>query len=279
MTGREFPRRNVESCSCAAPDWTPPASPVLASASRSSVTSRRSMAAASVSRKAKTSAGCWRGLAFPPARCRRRPFVEKAVAQGRSADRVGLNRFWVGEFPMRFRYLAVAGLLATAAPAVLLAAGPRYGTWGAALEDMDTKVKPGDSMFDYAEGTWVKVHPIPADKTGAGYNYELPDEIEQQVKKMVEDVTTSPTSPIAQKIGDAYAAWMDEAGIERRGLEPAKPWLAKIDAVKTKSQLVRLMSDPGYAAPIYVGISADQDNPTRYTAVAGQARLGLPTRD
>ena len=180
---------------------------------------------------------------------------------------------------MRFRYLAIAGMLATAAPAILFAAGPRYGTWGVAPEDMNTKVKPGDDFFEYAEGTWLKVHPISADKTGAGYNYELPDEIEQQVKKMVEDVTTNPTSPIAQKIGDAYAAWMDEAGIEQRGLEPAKPWLARIDAVKTKSQLVRLMSEPGYAAPIYVSISADQDDPTRYTAVAGQARLGLPTRD
>lgn len=180
---------------------------------------------------------------------------------------------------MRFRYLALASVLAAAFPATLFAAAPRYGTWGAATEDMDLKVKPGDSMFDFAEGTWLRNHPIPADKTGAGYNYELPDEIEQQVKKMVEDVTANPTSPIARKIGDAYAAWMDEAGIEQRGLAPLKPWLAKINAVKTKSQLVRLMAQPGYAAPIYLGISTDQDNPTRYTAVSGQARLGLPTRD
>lgn len=180
---------------------------------------------------------------------------------------------------MRFRYLALASVLAAAVPATLFAAAPRYGTWGAATEDMDLKIKPGDSMFDFAEGTWLRNHPIPADKTGAGYNYELPDEIEQQVKKMVEDVTANPTSPIARKIGDAYAAWMDEAGIEQRGLSPLKPWLAKINAVKTKSQLVRLMAQPGYAAPIYLGISTDQDNPTRYTAVSGQARLGLPTRD
>lgn len=180
---------------------------------------------------------------------------------------------------MRFRYLALASVLAAAVPATLFAAAPRYGTWGAATEDMDLKIKPGDSMFDFAEGTWLRNHPIPADKTGAGYNYELPDEIEQQVKKMVEDVTANPTSPIARKIGDAYAAWMDEAGIEQRGLAPLKPWLAKINAVKTKSQLVRLMAQPGYAAPIYLGISTDQDNPTRYAAVAGQARLGLPTRD
>ena len=179
---------------------------------------------------------------------------------------------------MRFRHLLLAGVIA-AAPAVLYAAGPRYGTWGVATEDMDKSVKPGDDFFAFAEGTWLKNHPIPADKTSAGYNSELPDEIQLQVRKMVEDVTAKPADPISQKIGDAYAAWMDQAGIEARGLAPLKPWLARIDAVSNRNQLVRLMSKPGYAAPIYVGISADQDDPTRYTVAAGQARLGLPTRD
>jgi putative endopeptidase len=180
---------------------------------------------------------------------------------------------------MSFRNLIIAGLLAGAAPAVLLAAGPRYGTWGAATEDMNTNVRPGDSLFDFAEGTWLKNHPIPADKTGAGYNYELPDEIELQVRKMVEGVTANETTPTAKKIGDAYAAWMDEDGIDARGLAPAKPWLARIDAISSRAQLVTLMMQPGYAAPINIDIAADQDDPTRYTATAGQARLGLPTRD
>ena len=178
---------------------------------------------------------------------------------------------------MRFRYLLLAGALAGAVPA--FAAAPRYGNWGLDLQDMDRSIKPGDGFFQYAEGTWLKTHPIPSDKSRAGYNYELPDEIEQQVKQMVEEVTAKPTSPIAQKIGDAYAAWMDEAGIEQRGLEPLKPWLARIGAVKDRRQLVKLMAAPAYAAPIYIGIGADQDDPTRYTVGAGQARLGLPTRD
>ena len=180
---------------------------------------------------------------------------------------------------MRFRHLLLAGVIASVSPAILQAAGPRYGTWGVATEDMDTKVKPGDDFFAFAEGTWLRNHPIPADKTGAGYNYELPDEIQLQVRKMVESVTANPADAVSQKIGDAYAAWMDQAGIEARGLEPLKPWLARINAVSNRNQLVKLMSEPGYAAPIYVGISADQDDPTRYTATAGQARLGLPTRD
>jgi endothelin-converting enzyme/putative endopeptidase len=180
---------------------------------------------------------------------------------------------------MRFRHLLLAGAMLAVIPAIASAEGPRYGSWGVATEDMDTSVKPGDDFFAFAEGTWLKNHPIPADKTGAGYNYELPDEIEQQVKTMVERVAANADSPIGQKIGDAYAAWMDEAGIQARGLEPLKPYLARIDGVQDKKQLVELMMQPGYAAPIGVGISADQDDPTRYAVRAGQARLGLPTRD
>jgi endothelin-converting enzyme/putative endopeptidase len=180
---------------------------------------------------------------------------------------------------MRFHHLLLASALVAATPAIAFAAGPRYGTWGVETGDMDTSVKPGDDFFAYAEGTWLKSHDIPADKAAAGYNYELPDEIEQQVRQIVEKVAANPDSEIGQKIGDAYAAWMDEAGIETRGLEPLEPYLAKIDSVSDKKQLVHLMAQPGYAAPIGIGISADQDNPTRYMARAGQARLGLPTRD
>jgi len=178
---------------------------------------------------------------------------------------------------MRFRYLLLAGALTGALPA--LAAPPRYTPWGLELQDMDRSVKPGDSFFQYAEGTWLKNHPIPADKTAAGYNYDLPDEIELQVKKMVEDAAAHPTSATARKIGDAYAAYLDQAGIDARGLAPLKPYLGRIDAVSTRDQLVKLMAQPSYASPISVSIGTDQDNPTRYMVRAGQARLGLPTRD
>ena len=178
---------------------------------------------------------------------------------------------------MHFRTLLLASLLTAAVPAI--AAAPRYGAWGLELQDMDPSVKPGDGFFQYAEGTWLKNHPIPADKTAAGYNYDLPDEIELQVRKMVENAAASPTSPEAQKIGDAYAAWMDEAGIEARGLTPLKPYLARIDAVTNRNGLVELMMDPSYAAPISIGIAVNQDDPSRYMASAGQAQLGLPTRD
>ncbi|MEH3037955.1 MAG: M13 family metallopeptidase [Sphingomonas adhaesiva] len=181
---------------------------------------------------------------------------------------------------MRRTYLLAAASL-LAAPALLIAqtARPRYGSWGLELADMDRSVKPGDDFYEFAEGTWLKNHPIPADKVGAGYNYDLPDEIEGQVRQIVEEAAANPTSPTARKVGDFYAAWMDEQGIEARGLAPLRPYLAKIDAVRTRPALVRLMMHPGMPSPLNVGINADQDDPTRYTVNAGQGQLGLPVRD
>ncbi|WP_404711074.1 M13 family metallopeptidase [Sphingomonas sp. MMS24-J13] len=156
---------------------------------------------------------------------------------------------------------------------------PKYGPWGVDYADMDRSVKPSDDFFRFAEGTWLRDHPIPADKTGAGYNYDLPDETEKQVRAIVEEAAKRPEDATARQIGDFYAAWMDEAGIEARGTAPLKPYLARIDAVRDRYQLVQLMADSGFASPIDIGPTVDEKDPTRYIVGASQARLGLPTRD
>jgi endothelin-converting enzyme/putative endopeptidase len=179
------------------------------------------------------------------------------------------------------RRTAFLALALGSLPALLAAqtATPRYQPWGLELQNMDRSVKPGDDFYAYALGTWLRDHPIPADKVGAGYNYDLPDEIEGQVRRIVEEAAARPTSPTARKVGDFYAAWMDERAIEARGLAPVKPWLARIDAVRTRPELIALMMRPGYPSPVDIGITTDADDPTRYMVDAGQARLGLPTRD
>ncbi len=179
------------------------------------------------------------------------------------------------------RRTALIALALASVPALLTAqtATPRYQPWGLELQNMDRTVKPGDDFYAYALGTWLRDHPIPADKVGAGYNYDLPDEIEGQVRQIVETAAARPATPDARKVGDFYAAWMDEKAIEARGRAPLAPWLARIEAVTTRPQLVRLMMRPGYPAPVNIGISTDADDPTRYMVDAGQARLGLPTRD
>ncbi len=156
---------------------------------------------------------------------------------------------------------------------------PKYGPWGVDYASMDKSVKPGDDFFRYAEGTWLKTAPIAPDKARAGYNYDMPDEAEAEVRKLVEDAGPHPADAKMRRIADFYGAYMDAPAIEARGTAPLKPWLARIDAVGNTDQLVTLMAEPGFAMPINIGVSPDSKNPTQYTVDAGQARLGLGSRD
>jgi len=182
------------------------------------------------------------------------------------------------------RIAATLGLLAAlaggahAAPAASTP-GPKYGSWGVDYASMDRAVKPGDDFFAYAEGTWLKTATIQPDKAGAGYNYDLPDQAELDVKAIAEEAQRNPATPQARQIAALYGAWMDEAGIERRGLAPLAPYLARIEHVASRSDLVLLMSEPGYASPIDLGVEPDEKDPTRYSIATGQAELGLPARD
>jgi endothelin-converting enzyme/putative endopeptidase len=175
--------------------------------------------------------------------------------------------------------LVGTSLIASGAIAQAPAGKPRFSPWGVDYRDMDRDVKPGDDFYRFVEGTWLRDHPIPADKSAAGYNYELPDDTEVQVRALIEEAAKDPNSATARQIGDFYAAWMDEDGIEKRGIAPLQPYLARIAEVQDRKQLVRLMAEPGFAAPINIGISTNVKDPTQYTAAASQARLGLPTRD
>ena len=177
----------------------------------------------------------------------------------------------------------VAGLLLLGISGLALAQTgtpkPKYGPWGVDYATMDKGVKPGDDFFRYAEGTWLKTAPIAPDKARAGYNYDMPDEAEAEVRKLVEDAGPHPADPKMRRITDFYGAYMTAAAIEARGAAPLKPFLGRIAAVGDTHQLVALMAEPGYAMPINIGVSPDAKDPTRYAVDTGQARLGLGSRD
>ncbi len=180
-------------------------------------------------------------------------------------------------------------LLLTATASTLIAAAafaaepgkPAYGSWGYDPSAMDAAVKPGDDFFGFVNGAWYNRTPIAADRTFVGIDSVLNDETERNVRKIVEDLAANPASSgrIGSQVGDFYASWMDEAGIEARGIDPLKPFLARIDAVSSRAGLVGLFADNEFASPVSLGIYADLANPTRYAAYAGQSGLGMPNRD
>ena len=177
---------------------------------------------------------------------------------------------------MNFKFLAACRRSSSpAAPADRSAADAASTAPGATSStDMDSAVKPGDDFFDYVERHLGQDHAIAADRPVAGINYELTDEIEQ--RRPADRRGRRPrTRPSADRPADRRSlCQLDGRGrrSRRAALAPLKPYLDQIDAVKNRGELVDLFAEPGYAAPIDLGIFADQDDPTRYTAFAGQAR-------
>ena len=189
---------------------------------------------------------------------------------------------------MKFAHILLAGsilsltpIAAQSATQAITTAKPRYGSFGLDLTAIDKSVKPGDDFWKYVNGTWDKTTQIAADRTTAGVDVVLADEAELEVRSIVEDLAKKPGAPgtVSQQVGDYYASWMDEAAIEAAGTAPLAPYLAAVDAVRNKSDLLHLFAMVGYTTPIGIGILPDPADTSHYIAAAGQAGLGMPNRD
>ena len=181
---------------------------------------------------------------------------------------------------MKIKALALAAASLIAISGVSLAK-PVYGSWGYDATSMDSSVKPGDDFFDYVNGSWFKKTEIASDRTFAGIDSVLNDQIERDVRAIVEDMAKDPSAngKLGQQIGDLYASWMDEDLVEKLGTKPLDPYLKRIAEVKTRAGLVDLFAEPGFETPVDLNIYPDLKNPTHYSAYASQGGLGMPNRD
>ena len=185
--------------------------------------------------------------------------------------------------------LVSALLLAGAAPLIAQAghagsaaarpsAASRYGAFGVDLSARDLSRKPGDDFWRYANNTWFTNNPIPADRTSWGVGSVLSEDVEAQLRDIVNTANRG-RDPISRQVAGMYASWMDEAGIEARGAAVLRPYLDRIAAAQSRDDLIRLFAEPGYPAPIGVGITPNPADPTHYVAGSGQGGLGMPNRD
>ncbi len=183
---------------------------------------------------------------------------------------------------MSFRLtLLAAAACGSIATATLAQTAPRFGSWGYDRTAMDQSVKPGDDFFDFVNGGWSKRTSIAPDRTFVGIDSVLNDQIERDVRSIVEDLAKDPAASgaVGRQVGDYYASFMDQAAIEQRGTAPLKPHLARVAAVKDRAQLLDLFADQSYTSPVGIFIDADPNDPTRYATYASQSGLGLPNRD
>jgi predicted metalloendopeptidase len=156
---------------------------------------------------------------------------------------------------------------------------------GINLGYMDKSTNPADDFNRYVNGTWFDKTEIPADRTRWGSFDELRKNTDNDVmailKEAINDKSIDPNSDQAKAI-NLYNSVLDTITRNKQGIEPLKPYLAKINAVQNADQLVTLLAEmePEMGLGFFGSyIGADAKNSNKNVIYVGTGSLGLPDRD
>jgi len=165
---------------------------------------------------------------------------------------------------------------------------------GIDLAGMDTRVRPGDDFFGYANGTWLKNTPIPPDRSSFGISQQVDELTAERTADLIRGAAAGKPAAgsDAAKVADFYASYADVTAIDAAGLAPLKPTLDRVAAIATRRDLSkyigsRLRADVDVlnATNLYtdnlvgIWIAQDLDTPTKYVPFLLQGGLGMPDRD
>ena len=159
-----------------------------------------------------------------------------------------------------------------------------FSSEGFSVSYLDRSVDACTDFYQFACGKWLIANPVPADRARYSRLNELADRNARIVRDILENAafTASSRTPDEEKIGDAYAACMDQKTIEARRAGPLEPLLREIDAVSNREQLIRLaarFSHDGFPSFLTLGAAPDAQDSSVFTAVLGQGAMGLPDRE
>ncbi len=152
------------------------------------------------------------------------------------------------------------------------------------ITGIDPTKKPGDDFFTYANGIWYDSAQIPASQTGVGsYSFlNFPQRI--RMLGILDSVSQASNvdGTIEQKVGDFYTSGLDVATINKRGYEPIKPILARIDAIADVPTLITFVAEEqkvGDVSIIGFRVGPDSRRSSVNIVNLSQTGIGLPERD
>jgi endothelin-converting enzyme/putative endopeptidase len=190
--------------------------------------------------------------------------------------------------------MKITRVLSISALAVLFATPARSQTPSATelpyspslnLASIDKSVDPCVNLYQYSCGRWQQQNPIPPDQTSWSVYGKLYQDNLNFLRGILEQaaVHAGEGDAVSQKIGDFYAACIDEATIEKRGIESIKAQLEAIALLKSVRDLASLVAQLQLnfsRSMLFVGGSdQDPDNSEQIVASLDQGGLGLPDRD
>jgi endothelin-converting enzyme/putative endopeptidase len=148
---------------------------------------------------------------------------------------------------------------------------------------LDRSVNPCDDLYKFSCGKWLEKNPIPADKSRWSVYNKAGDDNQRFLWGMLEEAARPAAGRDAntQKIGDFFAACMDELAVEKAGADPLKPGLADIAGMKSRADLAALLGrlhPEGNTGSMLFGFGSGQSprDASRVVGFAAAGGLGLP---
>jgi len=155
---------------------------------------------------------------------------------------------------------------------------------GITLANMDSTVIPGNDFYEYADGGWIKSHPLKPEYSRFGTFDELRDKSQTQVKDLVKEIAqkTNAQGSVAQKISDLYAVAMDSVRLNKEGASPMQTYLEKVKAFNDKSQLTPMLAElfrDGFRPFFTAYVDADDKNSSMNILHLQQGGFRMGDRD
>ncbi|MEO5608867.1 MAG: M13-type metalloendopeptidase [Ornithinibacter sp.] len=148
-------------------------------------------------------------------------------------------------------------------------------------EGTDPGVRPQDDLFAHVNGGWLAATEIPADRGRYGTFDALREKAQEQVRTIIEEVAAGSPEPgsVAAKVGDLYAAFMDEDAVEVLGAQPLADDLEMVRGVEDAAGVMvaaGALGRTGVGGAVIPFVNTDSRDPSRYLVYLEQAGLGLP---
>ncbi len=176
---------------------------------------------------------------------------------------------------------ALLSLVALAGSVRAIGSVPKSGI---DTSSIDHTCKACDDFYQFAEGNWIKNHPVPAAYSSYGRFTVLSDSNIDELHAILDDVSqkTYATGTIEQKVGDYYASCMDTAAIDGAGTAPIAKQLgiaAELPNISGLAQTIAELDRDGVRSFFGFGGGADLHDSEQTIVDVEQGGLGLPDRD
>jgi endothelin-converting enzyme/putative endopeptidase len=152
------------------------------------------------------------------------------------------------------------------------------------VTSLDKSVDPCVDFYKFSCGGWQKNNPIPADQASWSVYAKLAQENQQFLWGILEqDAKATGRTPVQQKVGDYFAACMNTAAIDEKGIKPLEPALQRLDAISSREQVAKALAllHHRLAGSFFFGARVGQDATDASLEIVelGSGGLGLPDRE